>query len=79
MLREMLRETEIIRIILALRGGEAMSASSTSPVPHDRKPSIKQSTIMTEVRPAHISRESGAVIPRAGICEGGGGKSISLP
>jgi hypothetical protein len=63
----------------ALRGGKAMAASSTRPAPHDMKPSINQSPIMFEVSPARIPEEPGAVIPHAGICEGGVGKPTSLP
>ena len=35
--------------------------------------------IMIEVRPARIPEEPGAVIPHAGICEGGAGQPASLP
>ena len=39
----------------------------------DKKPT------MIEVPPARIPEEPGAVIPHAGICEGGVGKPKSLP
>ena len=35
--------------------------------------------IMIEVPPARILEEPGAVVPHAGICEGGVGQPTSLP
>jgi len=35
--------------------------------------------IMIEVPPARIPEEPGAVVPHAGICEGGVGQPTSLP
>ena len=62
----------------ALRRGETLAACLTSPTPHDMSPSTNRSPIMIEVPPARIPEEPGAVIPHAGICEGGAGRPVSL-
>jgi hypothetical protein len=46
---------------------------------HDLSPSTNRSPIMIEVPPARIPEEPVAVIPHAGICEGGVGQPASLP
>ena len=43
------------------------------------KKSDNKKPIMIEVPPARIPEEPGAVIPHAGICEGGVGQPMSLP
>ena len=43
------------------------------------KLSDNKNPIMIEVPPARIPEEPAAVIPHAGICEGGVGKPKSLP
>ena len=43
------------------------------------KASDNKKPIMIKVPPARIPEEPGAVIPHAGICEGGVGQAISLP
>lgn len=59
---------------------EAMAPiSSTKPTPPRMKLSDNRNPIMIEVPPARIFEEPGAVIPHAGICEGGVGQPTSLP
>jgi len=43
------------------------------------KQSDSKKPMVIEVPPARIPEEPGAVIPHAGICEGGVGKPTSLP
>ena len=52
---------------------------STKPAKHRMKWSDNKIPIMIEVPPARIPEEPGAVIPHAGICEGGVGQPTSLP
>jgi hypothetical protein len=63
----------------ALRRGETLAASSTHPAKHAMKPSPDRTPTMIEVPPARIPEEPGAVIPHAGICEGGVWQTASLP
>ena len=60
---------------------EAMAKNrSTKPFAPRKKCPTHQSPIMIEVPPARIPEEPGAVIPHAGICEGGGVRQLtSLP
>jgi hypothetical protein len=51
----------------------------TEPAPPRMKRSNNKIPIMIEVPPARIPEEPGAVIPHAGICEGGVGQPTSLP
>ena len=51
----------------------------TNPAPPRMKWSVNEIPIMIEVPPARIPEEPGAVIPHAGICEGGIGQPASLP
>ena len=60
-----------------LRGPVALC--SANPAATRRKCPTHQSPIMIEVPPARIPEEPGAVIPHAGICEGGVGQPTSLP
>jgi len=60
-------------------GREAMAACSTKPVPPRMRSSTNNLPIMVEVPPARIPEEPGAVVPHAGICEGGVGQPTSLP
>ena len=59
------------------RGGAA-TGRWTRPAPSRIKSSNKI-PIVIEVPPARIPEEPGAVIPHAGICEGGVGQPASLP
>lgn len=51
----------------------------TIPTGRDMKKSDNKKPIMIEVPLARIPEEPGAVIPHAGICEGGVGQPTSLP
>jgi hypothetical protein len=51
----------------------------TIPTARDMNQSDNKKPIMIEVLPARIPEEPGAVIPHAGICEGGVGQPTSLP
>lgn len=51
----------------------------TSPAPPAMKSPTNSPPIMIEVPPARIPEEPGAVIPHAGICEGGVGQPTFLP
>jgi hypothetical protein len=48
-------------------------------LPARYEPPTESPPIMIEVPPARIPEEPGAVIPHAGICEGGVGQPASLP
>jgi hypothetical protein len=50
-----------------------------SPARHNTIKPTNWSPIMIEIPPARIPEEPGAVIPHAGICEGGVEQSASLP
>ena len=53
---------------------ETVATCSTNPAPHIITQSNNHgSPIMIEIPPARIPEEPGAVIPHAGICEGGTG------
>ena len=60
---------------------EAMAPDRwTIPATHGcMKKSDNRKPIMIEVPPARIPEEPGAVVPHAGICEGGAGQPVSLP
>jgi len=59
---------------------EAMAPDrGTIPDPRRMTMSTNRKPIMIEVPPARIPEEPGAVIPHAGICEGGTGQPVSLP
>jgi hypothetical protein len=58
---------------------ETMAADSTKPSATRRKCPTHQSPIMIEVPLARIPEEPGAVIPHAGISEGGVRQLTSLP
>jgi hypothetical protein len=60
------------------RGALAIARSTTPAAPH-MKTSDSRLPIMIEVPPTSIPEEPGAVIPHAGICEGGVVKPTSLP
>ena len=65
---------------LATSHREAMAKSrSTMPSAPCNKRPTHQSPIMIEVPSARIPEEPGAVIPHAGICEGGVRQLTSLP
>jgi hypothetical protein len=51
----------------------------TIPTARDMKKSDNKKPIMIEVPLARIPEEPGAVIPHAGICEGGVGQPAFLP
>ena len=61
------------------RRGALAIARSTKPAAPRMKTSNNKNPIMIEVPPARIPEEPAAVIPHAGICEGGVGKPTSLP
>ena len=64
---------------IASRHRETMAECSTKPAASRNTCPTHQSPIMIEDPPARIPEEPGAVIPHAGICEGGVGKPASLP
>jgi hypothetical protein len=61
------------------RLGVLAIAHSTKPAAPRMKASNNKKPIMIEVPPACIPEEPAAVIPHAGICEGGVGQPISPP
>ena len=61
------------------RLGVLAIARSTKPAAPRMKTSDNKKPMMVKVPPVRIPEEPGAVIPHAGICEGGVGQTTSLP